>query len=382
MLVLLLAVACAQVHQWPYQDMFSTAIVTVAEPRLVLRFTLPRPLGSYCKDGQCVQCSKSECCIATTCYNIDTLSFHVQLWTGGGHLAGLVPATRKQCDVPIVSGASEFVVVGDVLPTLQVGVAYHPQVSLVDNNTTSVVLEGPRGARIDVALPSGPTDVEYTIMDTIGLVTVSWRAPTSGNVPIMMYRVESLQGTAFVCISRTSPCKYSTAILGDTYQFMVTPVTLIGTGSPSVPSEAVPVDTSAPQVLVQADVVLIKWAFGKTNLRRVLTAVPSVGVPCKRVSEWSCEYPLAAFDRTKTYQFQVVSLTTAGAIRSLSPLSTASNFNQGAALSVGAIVGIAVGGTCALGVAFMVVYLLHRKWTSGAFHRALDDEKDDMYYKF
>ncbi len=52
-------------------------------------------------------------------------------------------------------------------------------------------------------------------------------------------------------------------------------------------------------------------------------------------------------------------------------------------LSTGAIAGIAVGGILFVGGCVAAVYLLHRKWTSGAFHKGLDsDNPDHLYYKF
>ncbi len=54
-----------------------------------------------------------------------------------------------------------------------------------------------------------------------------------------------------------------------------------------------------------------------------------------------------------------------------------------ASLSIGAIVGIAIGATILVAAAVLAIYIIHRKWTSGNFHKPLDrEDAGGLYYKF
>ncbi len=56
---------------------------------------------------------------------------------------------------------------------------------------------------------------------------------------------------------------------------------------------------------------------------------------------------------------------------------------SGSGLSIGAIVGIALGATVFVAAAVLAIYIIHRKWTSGQFHKPLDkDDGSGIYYKF
>lgn len=118
-------------------------------------------------------------------------------------------------------------------------------------------------------------------------------------------------------------------------------------------------------------------------LEHRVMAVPSVSHACVAVTASSCSFPLTTFDPFTSYRFRVVTLQD-GVVRAVSDMSSPSNFApEAGAVSVGAIVGIVVGGTLVVVLVVVGVYLLHRKWTSGKFHRALDAEDSaHMYYKF
>ncbi len=56
---------------------------------------------------------------------------------------------------------------------------------------------------------------------------------------------------------------------------------------------------------------------------------------------------------------------------------------QSSSLSIGAIVGIAIGATMFIAAAGAAIYIIHRKWTSGKFHKPLDQvDGEGLYYKF
>lgn len=359
---------------------FMSTIVTVGSS-VVLRFNLMRLGGSHClSNGICVDCNTTHCCNLLECY--DNLSFSLLLRTTGGYIACRVPLSARVCDFPIVSGVGSAHIHsnGNMVPLVQFSTVYLPELNIMNGTTVFFQLE--RGLSVIVNMPNSPTDVRY-VMDARGMVTVSWKRPTFGNVPIILYRVESLRGTTSTCIASgsDSSCTYSTPFVGGGHQFVVTPVTLLGVGASSVPSFPISADASAPEVSVLGLFVVVSWSASESDMVFNVTAVPFVRAVCEAVSRTSCRFPHIVFDPTKMYQFQVVSLSLSGDVRSVSTLSSAVTLNQQPTISVGTIVGIVVGGTVVLVLAVLAVYLLHRKWTSGSFHKELEQEHG-MYYKF
>jgi len=124
-----------------------------------------------------------------------------------------------------------------------------PGTGLVDVTVTSPGGTSPTSS-VDqftyVSPPGAPTGVLATAGH--GSATVSWTAPAStGGSPITTYTVTSSPGLR-QCSTTTTSCSVSGLTNGATYTFTVVAANSLGTGPPSVPSNAVTPSASTPPV--------------------------------------------------------------------------------------------------------------------------------------
>lgn len=366
---------------------FSFSVEHVANSKVALRFALDLFQNtSLCNQRkQCMHCNATHCVTPFETVLVKTLRATVTLtgFNGFRITRTFVPTPALQhCDFPIslnVFGVMDSVPLGGFL---QANVEI---TGVVEGQRVSVSLvigdSGPLPFRTFMA--ETPTLVRHTV-DKGGIVTVLWKWPPlqrAGIVPVHLYRVESFPGTTVTCIAPASSgnCTYTTPFVGGGHRFVVTALTLLGPTPTSDPTDPIATASNAPTVVVDGDLVLVSWS--PTNDSVVVSVVPAIVESCIPTAPTSCTMPSRAFDPTKTYQFQAVSMRD-NVVVAVSPFSTPTNLSQSASISVGAIVGIAVAGTLVLAAAVAAIYLLHRKWTSGSFHRPLDDNTSSLYYKF
>lgn len=246
MALLIVCCACAVAQRFDNLPL-QVQVTRQSLSTLVLEITVGELLGVFCEGNQrCVSFNSTTCCVVASgvCKLRDQVSPLLYLYSSQYPSLNRAFLLRGGSKVVFSLSLTDDKDAFRLNEVYRVGLIIHSLVSgaIMQRDTLSVVF------------PPVPTHVRH-LVDENGLVTVSWAAalPSTSSVvlvPVNVFRVESMRGTSFTCIAsgHETNCTYSVPFTGGGHRFIVTPVTLLGEGVSSEPSDAIVESATVPQV--------------------------------------------------------------------------------------------------------------------------------------